>query len=93
MNVGVGVGVPIAVAMAIASGRAQQPTPRPHPADEAPHGAGSVVVLDPGLKELTHGGLLLGAAGGQQRQRAGGCERAMQSLLNKGLLLGVPGNP
>ena len=51
--------MPIAVAMAIASGRAQQPTPRPHPADEAPHGAGSVVVLDPGLKELTHGGLLL----------------------------------
>ena len=59
VNVGVGVGVPIAVAMAIASGRAQQPTPRPHPADEVPHGAGSVVVLDPGLKELTHGGLLL----------------------------------
>ena len=59
MNVGVWVGVPIAVAMAIASGRAQQPTPRPHPADEAPHGAGSVVVLDPGLKELTHVGLLL----------------------------------
>ena len=94
VNVGVGVGVPIAVAMAIASGRAQQPAPRPHPADEAPHGAGSVVVLDPGLKELTHGGLLLlGAAGGQQRQRAGCCDGAMQSLLNKGLLLGVSGNP
>ena len=53
-----------------------------------------MVVLDPGLKELTHGGLLLlGAAGGQQRQRAGCCEGAMQSLLNKGLLLGVSGNP
>ena len=80
VNVGVGVGVPIAVAMAIANGRAQQPTPRPNPADEAPHGAGSVVVLDPGLKELTHGGLLLlglpwARASNRGRQAAAGSQQ------------------
>ena len=47
---------------------------------EVPHGAGSVVVLDPGLKELTHGGLLLlglpwARASNRGRQAAAGSQQ------------------